>query len=202
MPIHLALGDWLDLFRHFLSLSLLTVGGALTAAPDMHRYLVLDRHWLTASQFTASIALAQAAPGPNVLFIALIGWQVGLNAAAGANLPGWAAWSLGLAGTCLTLGGILLPSSVLTWAATRWARNNRNLRAVRVFKTGLAPSVVALILVTGWLLALTTAGGAMSGHNWRLWLLTAAAAGIVWKTRLHLLWLIGAGALLGMLGVV
>jgi chromate transporter len=202
MRIHLALNDWLDLFRHFLSLSLLAVGGGLTAAPDMHRYLVLERHWLTAAQFTASIALAQAAPGPNVLFIALMGWNVGLNAAAGAALPGWIAWSLGLLGACLTLSGMLLPSSILIWAATRWARNNRDLRAVRAFKTGLAPCVVALLLVTGWLLAQAAAGSAMPGRDWRLWLLTAATAGLVWKTRLHLLWLIGAGALLGMLGVV
>ncbi|MDR2991439.1 MAG: chromate transporter [Burkholderiaceae bacterium] len=201
MPIHLVLIDWLDLFRHFLSLSLLAVGGAITTAPDMHRYLVLERHWLTDPQFTASIALAQAAPGPNVLFVALMGWNVGLNAAAGASLPGWAIYGWGLAGALVALAGMLLPSCVLTWAATHWAQKNRQLRAVRAFKAGLAPSVVALILVTGWLLA-SAAGGPMSGRDWRLWLLTAATAVIVWKTRLHLLWLIGAGALLGMLGVV
>ena len=35
-----------------------------------------------------------------------------------------------------------------------------------------------------------------------LWLLTAATTLVVWRTRLHLLWLIGAGALLGALGWV
>ena len=42
-----------------------------------------DQHWLTDSQFTSSVALAQAAPGPNVLFVALMGWNVGLNAGGG-----------------------------------------------------------------------------------------------------------------------
>jgi len=87
--------DWLALFTHFLTLSLLAVGGAITTAPDMHRYLVTDQHWLTEVQFTSSIALAQAAPGPNVLFVALMGWNVGLNAGGGLG-AGWHAAALGL----------------------------------------------------------------------------------------------------------
>jgi chromate transporter len=66
--------DWFALLAHFMSLSLLAIGGAITTAPEMHSYLVNDKAWLTDSQFTSSIALAQAAPGPNVLFIALLGW--------------------------------------------------------------------------------------------------------------------------------
>ena len=80
--LHLSSADWLDMFQHFASLSLLAVGGAITTAPDMHRYLVDETHWLSDAQFTSSIALAQAAPGPNILFVALMGWNVGLNAGA------------------------------------------------------------------------------------------------------------------------
>ncbi|HWI11861.1 MAG TPA: chromate transporter, partial [Burkholderiaceae bacterium] len=68
--------DLLGLFLHFLVLSLLAVGGAITTVPDMHRYIVAEHHWLTDAQFTASIAIAQAAPGPNVLFVAVLGWNV------------------------------------------------------------------------------------------------------------------------------
>ena len=32
--------DWLALFGHFLLLSLLSIGGAITVVPDMHRVLV------------------------------------------------------------------------------------------------------------------------------------------------------------------
>ena len=91
MTISLAPADWLDLLAHFLSLSLLAVGGAISTAPDMHRYLVDARHWLSEGQFTSSIALAQAAPGPNVLFVALMGWNVGLNA-GGGPAGGWPAY--------------------------------------------------------------------------------------------------------------
>ena len=182
--------DWLDLFVHYLSLSLMAIGGAITTAPDMHRYLVDQQHWMTEPQFNASITLAQAAPGPNVLFVALMGWQVGLNA---GSLPA------ALLGVALTMTGMLIPSATLTYVASRWGHNNRDLRAVRAFKQGMAPVVVGLILATGWLMSRAHGQLAM---DWPLWVVTAATALIVWKTRVHLLWLLAAGGVLGWFGWV
>jgi chromate transporter len=193
--------NWLDfwtLFQHFASLSLLGVGGAITSAPEMHRFLVDETHWLSDMQFTSSIALAQAAPGPNVLFVALMGWNVGLNAAGGLG-AGPLAWACGLLGVLATMVGIMLPSSVLTYTATRWAHRNRDLRAVKAFKTGMAPIVIALLISTGWLL---TAAHNQPARDWPLWVLTAVSAVWVWRTKIHLLWLLGAGALLGAVGLI
>jgi chromate transporter len=192
------LTNWVDLFGHFASLSLLAVGGAITTAPDMHRYLVHQNAWLSDAQFGASIALSQAAPGPNVLFVALLGWHVGLNAGGGPD-GGTVAWALALLGVLVTMIAIMLPSSVLTYTATRWAHRNRELRAVRAFKTGMAPIVIALLIATGWLL---TGPHDHPARDWPLWLLTAVATLLVWRTRIHLLWLIAAGGLLGALGWV
>jgi len=183
-----ALQDWLALFLHYLSLSLLSIGGAITTAPDMHRFLVVQQGWLTDAQFSASIAIAQAAPGPNVLFVALLGWNVGLN--AGGLLTG-------LMGVLVALTGILIPSTTLTYLATRWGHRNRDLRQVRAFKQGMAPIVVALLIATGWILATTDSG---TLQDWPLWLVTVMTAMIVWRTKLHMLWLLGAGALLGWFG--
>jgi chromate transporter len=192
------LAHWIDLFTHFASLSLLAVGGAITTAPEMHRYLVGQQGWLSDAQFTSSIALSQAAPGPNVLFVALLGWNVGLNAGGGPG-GGALAWGLALLGVLVTMVATLLPSSVLTYSATRWAHHNRERRAVRAFKTGMAPIVIALLVATGWLLSATHNQPA---RDWPLWLLTVCAAVLVWRTRIHLLWLIGGGALLGAFGLV
>ena len=182
--------DWLDLFLHYLGLSLMAIGGAISTAPDMHRYLVDQQHWMTDPQFNASITLAQAAPGPNVLFVALMGWQVGLNA---GSL--WAA----MLGMALTMTGMLIPSATLTYVASRWGHDNRELRSVRAFKQGMAPVVVGLILATGWLMS--SAHG-VAATDWPLWLVTAAAALVVWRTRVHLLWLLAAGGVLGWFGWV
>lgn len=188
MSLSLQWSDWLAMFGHFLTLSLLSIGGAITTAPDMHRYLVDRQHWLTDPQFNASVAIAQAAPGPNVLFVALMGWHVGLN--AGGPL-------LGLLGVLVTMLGILLPSTTLTYLAASWGHRNRRVRWVRAFKLGMTPIVIALLIATGWILA---SANASSLKDWPVVLLTGVAALLVWRTRLHLLWLLGTGALLGWFG--
>lgn len=182
--------DWLSLFGHYLMLSLLSVGGAITTSSEMHRYLVEDKHWLTQVQFNESLALAQAAPGPNVLFVALMGWHVGMNTGSiGAALLGVA----------LTMCGILIPSTILSYSAGQWGHRNRELRAVRAFKLGMAPVVIALMLATSWILG--SAGGD-AARDWPLWLLTLVSGLIIWRTKLHILWMLGAGALLGWLQLV
>lgn len=192
------LANWVDLFVHFASLSLLAIGGAITTAPDMHRYLVTDQGWLTESQFTSSIALSQAAPGPNVLFVALLGWNVGLNAGGGPGIGGMA-WLLALLGMLIAMVAIMLPSSIVSYTATRWAHANRQLRSVRAFKAGMAPIVIALLIATGWLLV---AAHDQPTRDWPLWLLTTVTTLLVWQTKIHLLWLIGGGAIIGALGWV
>ena len=186
--------DWLAMFQHFASLSLLAVGGAITTAPDMHRYLVDETHWLSEGQFTASIALAQAAPGPNILFVALMGWHVGMNAGQSGS---WVQAGLAALGLVVAMLGIMLPSSILTYTATRWAHQHRERLAIRAFKSGMAPIVIALLLATAWLL---TVSHDQPSRDWPLYLLTLLTTLIVWRTRLHMLWLIAAGAVLGASG--
>jgi chromate transporter len=190
-PLQLVLGwhDWLNLFGHYLMLSLMSLGGAISTTPEMHRFLVEQQGWLTQAQFNESIALAQAAPGPNVLFVALMGWHVGMNAGS---------TTAALLGVATTMFGIMIPSTTLTYVAAQWGHRNRELRAVRAFKQGMAPVVIALLLSTAWILG--SAGG-QSAH-WPLWLLSAVSGLVIWRTKLHLLWLLAAGAVLGALQIV
>ena len=123
--VALTAAELLGLFAHFLVLSLLAVGGAITTAPDMHRYIVGEHHWITDAQFTTSIAIAQAAPGPNVLFVAVLGWNVA-----------------GPLGALATMTGILLPSTALSIYASRWGTARRETRGVRAFTTGLTPLTI------------------------------------------------------------
>ncbi|VXB91063.1 chromate transporter [Massilia sp. 9I] len=181
--------DWLSLLAHYLVLSLLQFGGAISVTADMHRFLVDDKGWLSQSQFSDAIALAQAAPGPNVLFVALMGWHLGMNSGSLAAA---------FAGVAVTMLGILLPSSILNYQVAQWGHRNRDLRAVRAFRLGMAPIVVGMLLATSWLLASSSAGA----RAWPLWLLAALSCLVIWRTRLHLLWMLGAGALLGALGFV
>ena len=179
----LPLADLLGLFGHFLLLSLLAVGGAITTAPDMNRYVVAEHHWITDAQFSASIALAQAAPGPNVLFVAVIGWNVA-----------------GPLGALATMAGTLLPSTALTLFVSRWGARRRETRGVRAFTTGLTPLTIGLLVATGWLLVrpyVTETGHALGA----IALVAVAIAGML-KTKLSPMWFVGVGALVGALGWV
>ena len=156
----------------------------------MHRYLVDEQHWLTDAQFSTSITIAQAAPGPNVLFVALMGWNIGLNAGD---------MRTGLLGMAVCMIGILLPSTIFTYLATRWVHRNRELRSVRAFKLGMAPIVVGLVFATGWILA---SAHSRPSEDWPLWLITAVTMLLMLNTRIHILWLLAAGALIGGLGLI
>lgn len=170
----LASGDWGGLFAQFLMLSLLSVGGAIGTAPEMHRYLVEQHHWMTNEQFSASIAIAQAAPGPNILFVAVLGWGV-------AGFPGM----------CVTMLGILLPSTTLTLFAARWGEARRTTRGVQSFVMGMAPLTVGLVMSTGVILAKPA-----WGDPWLIATVVATVA-VCLRTKLSPLWPIAAGGLVG-----
>lgn len=172
---------WADLaalFGHFLLLSILAVGGGLVVAPDVHRVMVSQLGLLTDAQFNTSIAIAQASPGPNFLYISVAGYL-----------------AAGLPGAIVTTLGMLLPSTTLAFAAARWGHKHRERRGIRAFNAGLAPIVIALLVATAWILAAQTPG-------WKHLLLTIPAALIVWRTRIHMMWLIAAGGIVGALGWV
>ncbi len=171
------------LFGRFLLLSLLSVGGAITTVPEMHRYLVVEHHWLNDAQFTASVAIAQAAPGPNVLFVAVLGWNVA-----------------GALGTLATMCGILLPSTALSLWATRWGFRRREQRGVRAFTSGLMPLTLGLLIATGWVLAQPYLLNPT--HRWGALALIAVTLAVMLRTRWSPMWLVALGAVAGALGWV
>ncbi len=196
MNVHLDLSDWLALLVQFSYLSIISVSGGLATIPDMHRFLV-DRHaWLSDPQFASCIAIAQAAPGPNILFVALMGWNVGVNSAGGLGM-GAVAWLVGSLGVLVTMGGMLVPSSVVSYWLASWTQRNQHRRAVRAFRQGMGPVVVGLLIASGWVI--------MSGGNthlppWQICALTVASTLIVWRTSASPLLLLAIGAAVGAFG--
>ena len=167
------------LFLHFLLWSFLAIGGTPTVLPDMHRYVVEVHHWMTSAQFATLYALAQVAPGPNVMYIPLIGWQV----------AGWA----GAAATTLPL---LVPASTLTLLVGHLDARHPQAALGRALRRGLTPITLGLMLASGWILMRAV------NHDWRGYLLTLLTVGLVLRTPWNPLWLIAAGALVGMAGLV
>jgi len=162
----------------FSQLSLLAFGGGNTILPEMQRQVVEVLHWLPAREFSALFALAQAAPGPNMMVVTLVGWHV----------AGWA----GMLVTSLAKFG---PSSIVTILAMHaWNRfKDRPWR--RVAQKGLVPVTAGLVAASALLIARS------SDTSWLAWVITGACAVLAFRTRIHPLWLLGGGAVVGLVGL-
>jgi len=168
-----------ELFLEFALLSAVAFGGATALLPEMHRVVVENHHWLNDATFTHLYAIAQAAPGPNVLVVTLIGWEIG-----------------GLPGALASTAAMCLPMSILIYLLIdRWESFSGK-RWQRAVSLGVAPLAIGLIFSGATLIAQAAAFG------WAPWLLVAATLFVNLRTKLHPLWLIAVGAALGLLGLI
>jgi chromate transporter len=173
--------DFLTLAAQFGLLSLLSIGGVSAILADSQRILVVQHGWLTEAQFAHGVAIGQAAPGPNILVVAVLGWM--------------AAGPLGL---LACLGGVLLPSTLLVWRFSAWARRNPKHRGLQAFQAGSAPLVLGLTL-SGCVVLAQPYMPHSSAWAWVLLVLVAVGSA---KTRLApVLWL-ALGAVAGAAGWV
>jgi len=168
-----------ELTLQFLMLSLLSIGGANAIIPEMHLRAVDVKHWMTDADFSQMFALSQAAPGPNVLIVSLIGWKVA-----------------GVTGGVVSMAAMCIPSFVLTYQIARAWDRFRDAPLRIAIERGLAPVTVGLILSSGYVLTRTTDHGAMA------YALTGATLVLALATRIHPLWALAVGAGLGAAGLV
>jgi len=152
----------LTLAVHFVALSFLAVGGLPTVLLAMQRYVVDEQHWTTGQQFADVYALAQVVPGPNVMYVTLIGWQA----------AGW----VGAVATTLPL---LAPVCTLMLLAGHLPVRYTRMLAHPAVRRGLTPLAIGLVLASGWGMA-----GAVN-HDWRGYVLTLSTLVIVLCTRCH-----------------
>ena len=165
------------LFFEFALLSLVAFGGATALLPEMHRVVVENHHWLNDTTFTHLYAIAQAAPGPNVLVVTLIGWEIA-----------------GLAGALATTLAMCLPMSVLIYLLIdRW-EGFAGKRWQKAISLGVAPLAVGLIFSGATLIAQAAQFG------WAAWGVVFATLLANLKTRWHPLWFIAVGAVWGASG--
>jgi len=164
----------LELALYFMMLSLISVGGMPSVLPELQRYAVDVKGWMTADDFIQVFAVGQAAPGPNILIAALVGWKVA-----------------GLGGALVALGAMCGPAAVVAWwVAEAWERFKDSPWRLAI-QRAIAPVVVALILSGGFILA--TPGA----PDWRLWAIAVATAAAMLLTKLNPLWFLAAGGAIG-----
>ena len=167
----------LDMALYFSVISLVSVGGLPAVLPELQRYVVDVKSWMSADDFIQLYAVGQAAPGPNMLIVSLIGWKV-------ASLPG----------ALLALAALCGPAGVLAYGVADLWERFRGSRWQRAIQRAMLPLVVGFTVAGGYVLA--TPGGV---PDWRLWLIAIGAAAAMVATKVNPLWLLAGGGLLGAL---
>lgn len=178
---------YLTLITMFGSLSLLSIGGGNTVLPDMHRQAVGTHHWLTNSQFADLFSISQAAPGPSILIVALVGYAAGLGIAGVLG---------GVIGGLIATIAMIVPAAALVYVITLSWQKAQKSKLRHAVEKGFAPLTVGLILASSLVMSRA------ADHDWRAYILTAVATIIFVRTKTNPLIIVGAAALLGCIGVV
>lgn len=161
----------------FGSLSLLSIGGGNTVLPEMHREVVDGFHWLNGRQFADVFAISQAAPGPSILIVTLVGYAA----------AGWV-------GALLATVAMLVPAGALVYFMARFWNAARETPWRKAVEKGFAPLTVGLVLASGVIVAKS------ADHGYREWALTAVATVLFTCTKVNPLVIVGAAGLIGWLG--
>ncbi len=171
--------DLVAMFFHFLALWFVAVGGPSVILPDIHRYVVQVQQLMTSAQFAEIYTLAQVAPGPNVMYVTLMGWY----------LAGWR----GVAATTIPL---MIPATTLTLLVGHLNELYPNARIGRAVRRGLMPITIGLMFASATILMRAV------NRDWRGYLLTLITVGVVLRKPWNPLWMLAAGAMAGILGLV
>ncbi len=155
----------------FAILSLLSIGGVNAMVPEIHRQVVDLHHWMDDGTFAALVAVAQIAPGPNLLIVSLIGWSLA-----------------GLAGLLAATLAMMVPSCLLAVGAGRLlARDGIGMR-IAPLRRSLAPVALGLMLASSVVMARVAFQGPASLA------ITATVGFLALATRLSPLWSLAGAA--------
>ncbi|MEI6336998.1 MAG: chromate transporter [Verrucomicrobiota bacterium] len=184
------LRTFLHLLTLFTSLSLMSIGGGNTVLPEMH-LKVRDYNWMTDAQFSDIFAISQAAPGPSILIVTLVGYKAGLGAAP----AGWEQVG-GVAGAILATAAMMIPAGILVFLVARVWESAKDSAIRHAIEKGFAPLTVGLVLASGYVMSRTT------DHNWQAYLLTAVCTGIFVTTKANPLLVVAIAGVLGYMNLV
>jgi chromate transporter len=168
----------LDLAAVYLQLSLLAFGGANAVIPEMQRQVVDVHHWMDAREFASLYALAQAAPGPNMMVVSLIGWRVA-----------------GFWGALVTTTAVAAPASILTLLVSGAWYRFKNAPWPKALQAGLQPVTAGLVMASAALLIQSTT------TDWTTAAVVVVTAALFLSGRLHPMVILAAAALAGAMGL-
>ena len=169
----------ISLFLKLMAFSAVAFGGINALLPALYDLSVSQEHWLDTQTFADYFAIAQAAPGPNLMTITLIGWHVS-----------------GVIGAVVATIAICLPSSIMIYFLQGYIANIRSPQKKMMIQFAAGALAVGLVLGSAWQIAMQI------NHTYAAYALTFSTIMIIVFTKWHPLYLIALGAALGLLGFI
>ncbi|MGC8722427.1 MAG: chromate efflux transporter [Acidobacteriota bacterium] len=161
----------------FLKVGFVFFGGGFVLIPILHQKLVTQLHWLNSREFLDGVAISNLTPGPIAVLATFAGFH--LHGVAGA-----------LAATLALFAPAMVLMTVLTLGYGRFKGNER----FEDFLAGVSPAVAGLIVGAAFLL------GPSALHGLPGWALMALALVLLLRFKVHPVFPLAAGALLGAAG--
>ena len=152
----------------------LSFGGLAAVLSSLHSEVVEQHHLTTASEFDGTYALAVAAPGPNSIFLSLLGYLIG-----------------GVPGALVAMLAWAIPTITMLYYIGRTS-SSRATPSIKKARKALVP-VVAGLLIAGAL-------SASSSYHTPIhqWMLTLAALGVLLaRPKWNPIWTVVGCAVLG-----
>jgi chromate transporter len=169
----------ISLFLKLSAFSAIAFGGINALLPALYDLSVNQEHWLNTQTFADFFAIAQAAPGPNLMTVTLIGWHVG-----------------GIIGAVVASIAICWPSSIMVYFLQGYLNKLRNQITKQTIQFAASALAVGLVLGSAWDIS------QQINHSLAAFALTLLAITVVILTRWHPLYLIVMGGALGLLGFI
>jgi chromate transporter len=166
------------LFKESFIISAFTFGGGFVLVSLMKKKFVDQYHFLKEREMLNLVAIAQASPG---------GVAVNATILLGRQLAGWK-------GLLIALFGILIPPFVVISLVARSYAWMTQYPIITVMLLGMQAGVAAILLDV----VASLVSGLVRERAWfgLLWMVVSFGV-LVW-TNLHLIWIIGASALMGL----
>ena len=139
---------YLQLFWSFFQIGLFSIGGGYAAMPLIQHQVVEAHAWLTLTQFTDIITIAEMTPGPIAVNSATF---VGIHIA-------------GIPGALIATAGCILPSCVIVLTLAHLYFKYRSFLVLKGVLQGLRPAVVGMIASAGLSILLLALFGSSSGQ--------------------------------------
>lgn len=185
---------YLNLFVSFLKIGLFSIGGGYAAIPLIQSQVVERYGWLTLSEFTDLITIAEMTPGPIIVNSAtFVGMKI-----------------TGIAGALITTAGSIFPSLFIVSLLAYLYYRYKNMSVMKSILSSLRPAIVALIASAGLSILINLVFGStetiLSGFNLQsviLLVLFAVAFAVIRKLKFSpVITMFGCGIIYAVINII